>query len=263
MDAYTSFAAVYDLFMDNIPYEEWCAYLTSLLKERGVGDGLVLDLGCGTGSLTELLAAEGYDMIGVDNAADMLEMAAEKKLASGRDILYLLQDMRELELYGTVTAVVSICDSINYILDYGDLVQVFSLVNNYLDPGGVFIFDLNTEYKYREILGESTIAENREEGSFIWENYFDEETGINESDLTLFIPGENKQDSLFQRFEETHYQRAYSVEEIKKALEEAGLAFETCYDAFTREPPRQDSERIYVIAREKGKKQLKFVRNTT
>lgn len=254
MDAYTSFAAVYDLFMDNIPYEEWCAYLTTLLKERGVGNGLVLDLGCGTGSLTELLAAEGYDMIGVDNAADMLEIAVEKKLASGRDILYLLQDMRELELYGTVAAAVSICDSINYILDYRELVRVFSLVNNYLDPGGIFIFDLNTKYKYQKILGESTIAENREEGSFIWENYFDKKTGINEYDLTLFIQTENKQDSLFRRFEETHYQRAYSIEEIERALKEAGLVFEACYDAFTREPPKPDSERIYIIAREQGKK---------
>ncbi len=254
MDAYTSFAAVYDLFMDNIPYEEWCAYLTTLLKERGVENGLVLDLGCGTGSLTELLAAEGYDMIGVDNAPDMLEIAMEKRIANGRDILYLLQDMREFELYGTVAAVVSICDSINYILDYEDLVRVFSLVNNYLDPGGVFIFDLNTEYKYRELLGESTIAENREEGSFIWENYFDEETRINEYDLTLFIRKENKPESLFQKFEETHYQRAYSLEEIKKALKEAGLVFEACYDAFTKEPPKQDSERIYIIAREQGKK---------
>lgn len=254
MDAYTSFAEVYDLFMDNIPYEEWCVYLTGLLKERGVQDGLVLDLGCGTGNLTELLAAEGYDMIGVDNAADMLEIAVEKKLASGRDILYLLQDMRELELYGTVAAAVSICDSINYILDYRELVRVFSLVNNYLDPGGIFIFDLNTKYKYQKILGESTIAENREEGSFIWENYFDKETGINEYDLTLFIQTENKRDSLFRRFEETHYQRAYSVEEIEKALKEAGLVFEACYDAFTREPPKPDSERIYIIAREQGKK---------
>ena len=116
MDAYTGFAEVYDLFMDNIPYEEWCGYVTGLLRERGIEDGLVLDLGCGTGTLTELLAQKGYDMIGVDNAEDMLEIALEKKLKSGSDILYLLQDMREFELYGTVAAVVCICDSINYIL---------------------------------------------------------------------------------------------------------------------------------------------------
>ena len=146
MQAYTGFAAVYDTFMDNIPYEEWCEYLTGLLKEQGVTEGVLLDLGCGTGSLTELLADAGYDMIGVDNSEEMLELALEKKEQSGKDILYLCQDMREFELYGTVAAVVSICDCMNYILEPEDLTEVFRLVNNYLDPGGVFIFDMNTEY---------------------------------------------------------------------------------------------------------------------
>ncbi|MCD7906183.1 MAG: class I SAM-dependent methyltransferase, partial [Clostridium sp.] len=187
MEAYTSFAEVYDLFQDNVPYKEWCEYLAGLLTEYGVRDGLVLDLGCGTGSLTELLAGRGYDMIGVDNSSEMLEIAMGKRDRSGQGILYLLQDMREFELYGTVAAVVSICDSMNYILEYGDLVQVFKLVNNYLDPGGVFIFDLNTPYKYRELLADNTFAEEREESSFIWENFYDQDEGINEYDLTLFI----------------------------------------------------------------------------
>ena len=158
MSSYESFARVYDLFMDNIPYEQWCEYLTELLKEYGATDGLVLELGCGTGNMTRLLADKGYDMIGVDNAPDMLEIAMEKKETEGQDILYLLQDMREFELYGTVKAAVSLCDSMNYILEEEELLQVFRLVNNYLDPGGMFIFDLNTEYKYREILGEQTIC---------------------------------------------------------------------------------------------------------
>lgn len=153
MSSYENFARVYDLFMDNIPYEEWCGYLTGLLQEYGVTEGLVLELGCGTGNMTRLLANRGYDMIGVDNAPDMLEIAMEKRQAEGQDILYLFQDMREFELYGTVKAVVSLCDSMNYILEEEELLQVFRLVNNYLDPGGVFIFDLNTAYKYREVLG--------------------------------------------------------------------------------------------------------------
>lgn len=250
MDAYTGFAAVYDMFMDNIPYGEWCEYLTDILKDYGVEDGLVLDLGCGTGKLTRLLAGKGYDMIGVDLSEEMLEIAMEHQAEEGGEILYLLQDMREFELYGTVAAVVSICDSMNYLMEYDDLVQVFSLVNNYLDPGGVFVFDLNTPYKYREILGEQTIAENREEGSFIWENYFDEEDGVNEYDLTLFI---REGDGRFQKFEETHFQRSYPLGEVQEALLEAGMDFVTAYDAFTKEPPKEDSERIYIVAREKGK----------
>lgn len=250
MDAYTGFAAVYDMFMDNIPYGEWCTYLEGILKEYGVEDGLVLDLGCGTGKLTRLLAMDGYDMIGVDISEDMLEIAMEHQAEEGGEILYLLQDMREFELYGTVRAVVSICDSMNYLMEYEDLVQVFSLVNNYLDPKGIFVFDLNTPYKYQEILGEQTIAENREEGSFIWENYYDEEEAVNEYDLTLFI---REDDGRFRKYEETHYQRAYSLKTIKKALEEAGMVFVEAYDAFTKEPPKADSERIYVVARESGK----------
>ncbi|WP_294148438.1 class I SAM-dependent methyltransferase [uncultured Clostridium sp.] len=250
MDAYTGFASVYDMFMDNIPYEEWCGYLTSLLREYGAGEGILLDLGCGTGSLTELLAKQGYDMIGVDFSEDMLQIAMEKRVQSGLPILYLQQDMREFELYGTVCAVVSICDSMNYILEYEDLVQVFRLVNNYLDPRGVFIFDLNTEYKYREILGQSTIAEDREESSFIWDNDYDEEERINEYDLTLFIREEGE---LYRKYQETHFQRAYSLEEVKAAIEEAGMEFVTAYDAFTREMPKETSERIYVVAREQGK----------
>lgn len=250
MDAYSSFASVYDTFMDDIPYREWCNYLTGLLKEYGVEDGLVLELGCGTGSGTQLLSNAGYDMIGIDNSMDMLQIAMEKRGETGSDILYLLQDMREFELYGTVRAVVSICDSMNYLTDYQDLVAVLRLVNNYLDPGGVFLFDLNTVYKYEMVLGDSTIAENRPECSFIWDNSYDPETGINEYDLALFL---SEGEGLYRKYQETHYQRAYSIETVKQAIREAGMEFAAVYDAFTRNPPKEHSQRIYVAAREQGK----------
>lgn len=251
MEAYTSFAAVYDTFMDNVPYEEWGAYLHSLLKEHEIRDGMVLDLGCGTGTMTEYLAEQGYDMIGVDNSEDMLEIALEKKLKSGHDILYLCQDMREFELYGTVRAIVSVCDSVNYITEPEELRQVFHWADNYLDPDGVFIFDFNTEYKYREILGDRTIAESREECSFIWDNYYYEEEKINEYELSLFVRDEELSEEgqdVYQRYQETHFQRGYTLEEMKLLLEEAGMRFLAAYDAFTREVPRADSERIYIIA---------------
>lgn len=251
MEAYSSFARVYDLFMDNVPYEEWAEYIRSILKEYDICDGLLLDLGCGTGKMTRLLAKAGYDMIGVDNSADMLEIAREEEYENADRILYLLQDMRSFELYGTVRAIVSICDSVNYILEEDDLREVFRLVNNYLDPAGIFVFDMNTVYKYREMLGETTISENRAEGSFIWDNYYDEESSINEYDLTLFI---REDGDLYRKYEETHYQRAYELDTVKRLLTEAGMEFVTAYDAFTREPIKEDSERIYIIAREKGKK---------
>ena len=142
MEAYTDFADVYDTFMDETPYEEWCRFLVQTMEEYEVPKGLVLDLGCGTGTLTEMLSKEGYDMIGVDNSEQMLAIAMEKREASGENILYLLQDMREFELYGTVEAVISVCDSLNYLLEEEDLVQTFKLVNNYLDPKGIFTLSL-------------------------------------------------------------------------------------------------------------------------
>lgn len=252
MEAYTSFAEVYDQFMDNVPYREWADFLQEILREEGINDGLVLDLGCGTGSMTEELAGRGYDMIGVDNSEDMLEIAMEKRQESGHDILYLLQDMQEFELYGTVRAVVSVCDSVNYVTEKEELEQVFRLVNNYLDPGGIFVFDFNTEYKYREVLGDRTIAENREDSSFIWDNYYYEEEHMNEYELTLFIQ-EADQKELYHKYQETHFQRAYTLEEIRELLEKSGLRFVAAHEDYTKKAPGKGSERICVVAREQGK----------
>ena len=244
MDAYTSFAQVYDLFMDNVPYDAWGEYLDKLFKEYGIEDGLLLDLGCGTGKLTRIMAEKGYDMIGVDYSYEMLDIA---KSESEESILYLLQDMREFELYGTVKGIYSACDCMNYILEEDELRSVFELVNNYLDPGGIFVFDMNTPFKYRELLSDNTIAENREEGSFIWENYYDEDEQINEYDLTLYI---REEDGRFQRFEETHFQRCYELSTIRALLEEAGLEFVAMYDAYTKNPVSEESEKVLFVARE-------------
>ena len=249
-EAYNSFAWVYDTFMDNIPYDQWTEYLTGLLREYGISEGLLLDMGCGTGNVTERLAACGYDMIGIDNSEEMLMEARNKVAESGADILYLLQDMRSFELYGTVAAVVSICDSMNYILEKSDLKEVFRLVNNYLDPGGIFIFDFNTPYKYQYIMGDQVIAENRDECSFIWENGFDEDAQVNIYDLTIFIQEEG---DLFRRYQETHYQKAWSANDFIQAAEQAGMKVLAVYDAFTHDAPRADSERLYMIVQEQGK----------
>lgn len=264
MEAYTDFAMVYDTFMDETPYEQWCEFLMELFRKygaqkddtrqenRAVMDNLrqerntVLDLGCGTGTLTELLARRGYDMIGVDLSEEMLRIAVDKRERSGLDILYLCQDMRELELYGTVGAVVSVCDSVNYLLEEDDVVQTFRLVNNYLYPEGLFIFDFNTIYKYAEIIGDTTIAENREECSFIWENTYYEEERINEYDLTIFVREEGDR---YRRFQETHLQRGYSLKEMRGMVEAAGLLFVDAIDADTHREVTQESERIYIVAR--------------
>ena len=246
MDAYTGFAEVYDLFMDQVPYEKWSGRIIQILSTYGIRDGLVLDLGCGTGSMTELLAGAGYDMIGVDASEEMLELAYEKRAESGHDLLYLLQDMREFELYGTVRAIVSVCDSLNYITEEEELLHVFRLVRNYLDPDGVFFFDMNTIYKYSEMLGETTIAENREEGSFIWENYYDPEEQLNQYDLTLYIRDE---DDRYTRFEETHIQKAYALERVLELLQQAGMKAEQIFDSDTGKEVTDTTGKFCIAAR--------------
>ena len=155
--------------------------------------------------------------------------------------------MREFELYGTVRAVVSVCDSKNYITGEEDLKTVFSLVNNYLDPGGIFLFDLKTVFYFREVMGDCVLADNREEASYIWENYYYEDEQMNEYDLTLFLQEEN---GLYRKQEESHLQRAYEPDTIRRLLKEAGLKFERAFDADTGGEMRADSERIYIVARE-------------
>ena len=264
MDSYQDFAYVYDEFMDETPYEMWCKRIQSLIEKYGVskpvrnsGDvlesekNLVVDLGCGTGTLTEMLYEKGYDMVGVDNSDSMLSVAMEKKQLSGSEILYLLQDMRELELYSTVGTVVSVCDSINYILEEEELLEVFKLVNNYLYPGGIFVFDFNTDYKYGQVIGDTTIAENRNDCSFIWENYYDEESAINEYEVTIFV---KEEDDLFRKFTETHFQKGYTAKKIAKLIERAGMELVVMKDADTDGDITDESERIYVVAKEVKKK---------
>ena len=295
--SYSAFAYVYDELMDNVPYDAWAEYLIGLLKENGVSEGLVCELGCGTGQMTRRLSAAGYDMIGIDLSEEMLDVAREQEYGACEgdfyeeefdgsapdtkdafdgepgpeeiladepeedadiaepSILYLQQDMREFELYGTVSAVVSICDSMNYMTSDEDLLQVFRLVNNYLDKDGVFIFDMNTEYKYKELMGDTTIAENREDVSFIWENLYDEEKRLNEYCLTLFAKAETEDEdedgpALYEKYEEVHLQRAYPLAEVKRLLAEAGMTFVAAYDVLTHEAPGQECERMYIVARE-------------
>ena len=250
MEAYTGFAEVYDQFMNNVPYERWAEYLRGLFLEYGVRNGLMLELGCGTGTMTEQMAEYGYDMIGVDSSEDMLAEAQEKRMESGHEILYLQQDMREFELYGTVAGVFSVCDSLNYLLEKEDLVTVFRLVNNYLDPKGIFIFDFNTAAEYRNPLRKAPIIETDEDDTMIWENFFDEKSGINEHRVLFFLKGE---DDRYDKVEEYHEQMAYSLADMKEALAEAGMEFVAAYAAETRNAPTETTPRIYVIARENGK----------
>lgn len=269
MEAYRDFAGVYDIFMDNAPYEEWADFAADIIEKYGISRpvkgtekaellngetallterNLVVELGCGTGSLTERLSRKGYDMIGIDSSPEMLGIALEKSKKSGSEILYLCQDMREIDLYSTAGTFLSVCDSINYLLEDGDILDTFRLVNKFLYPGGIFFFDFNTVYKYETVIGDTTIAENRDECSFIWENYYHEKEHINEYDLTVFVR-EEKERELFGRFCETHYQRGYTLGEMSDFVKESGMKLLAALDADTHGEPDEHSERIYMICR--------------
>lgn len=258
---YESFAYVYDLFMENIPYDKWAESIYSILERNGIVDGLLLDMGCGTGVMTRLLKAKGFDMIGIDASEDMLMVAreleydalAEEELAEDADIeavsaqtLYLCQDMRELQLYGTVRATVSTCNCMNYLLTVEDLTSVFSLIGNYLDAGGLFIWDMNTPYMYENI--PDSVSENRETAAFIWNNEYDESTHLNTYELNLFIQEEDSE--LFARETEIHVQRAFTLEEVKIALTAGGLELVSVVDLDTGLDITEETMRWQFVARE-------------
>ena len=244
--AYTGFAEVYDRFMENVPYDDWEAWIASQLEASGYAGQLVLELGCGTGIMTERLAARGYDMIGADLSIEMLEEAQEKSACAGQNILWIHQDMRELELFGTVDAIVCTCDSLNYITDLQDLEQVFQRVAMFLEPGGTFLFDINTPYKYEYVLADHTYADTYEDAAFIWQNEYDPETRENEYQVTFFVEDEKDR---YTRYEELHIQKAYSFEEIRACFTKAGFTEEGFYGELSLKAPDATAERVHFIIR--------------
>lgn len=247
---YEGFARVYDDMMEDIPYDEWFDAVKTYLSDHGVTGGTMCELGCGTGAMTERFAVAGYSVLGVDLSEDMLTVAQEKKQESGLDIMYIHQDMRELQLAEPVDVMVSLCDSMNYLLQEEELSEVFRRVYQFLKPGGYLIFDLKTIYCYRNIIGSQTWAESGRDLSYIWENYFYEDEAINEYTLTIFC---RRPDSgLYERLEEIHYQRAYPADVVQGLLEDSGLVLVDCLDASMKAPPAEDSERIYMIAMRRG-----------
>jgi len=241
MAMYGGFAAVYDMFVCP-PYDEWAVYVREIWRRFGKEPALVLDLACGTGNMSSRFAAMGYETIGVDCAAEMLAAAARKN----PEILYVCQDMRELDLYGTADAACCLCDGMNYLESAEELMQVLCRLRNFLNPGGVFVFDMNTEYYFAEVLGSNVFAESNDEAAYIWENEYDPDTRVNEYAVTFFAKEAN---GLFRRFEELHCETAFAEAEVRNAAAAAG--FEVCavYDDMQFVPSHEASERVYYILR--------------
>jgi len=241
--SYGGFAYIYDLLMANVPYEAWVDFIDEIIQKhikKSREECLVLDLACGTGNITLPLSDMGYDMIGVDISNDMLSQAYAKNL--GKPILFLAQDMRHLDLFGTIDAAVCACDGLNYLLEAEELATVFKRVKLFLNPDGVFIFDLNTRFKFMEQLGSKSFESQVNGASYEWDNHYDDISMINTYHV-LFTP------QIGEPFEEIHQQRAYSNEVVCELLQMAGFNNVTIHDGYSGEAFKEDSERAVFIAR--------------
>ncbi len=246
------FASAYDDLMSEIPYELYRDRIVKILRGAGIDDGLVAELGCGTGRMTRLLAASGYDCIGIDRSEEMLAEAMGQPQEEGQlPILWLHQDMRAFELYGTVRAFVSVADTMNYLTDPEDLYRTLKLVNNYLDPEGLFVFDLKTTHFFRDCLGNRTFFMENDDTAVVWDNAWYERDRINSYELHLF---HDRGDGLYERDFELHEQRAYPRKQIAQIAERAGMVYVGAIDADTGDEWNPDTRRGLVILREKGKR---------
>lgn len=238
-ESYGRFAQFYDKLTFDVPYEEYADFIELQIKKNNVKPELIFDLACGTGTLASVLSKRGYDVIAADYSEEMLGCAIEKY---GNDkILFLNQPMQEFELYGTVDVIVCALDSLNYLTEDGDLEKVFALCHNYLNDDGIMIFDVNSEYKFNNILADNVYTYEIDDIFYVWENYYDKSEKLCDFYLTFFL--QNK-DGLYERVDEHHVERCYTETEIKDALLESGFEISDTFDGYTKEAAKENSERI-------------------
>ena len=242
MKAYSVFAHIYDKMMDNIPYEEWKDYLLRMMYLYRVSPSAsIAELGCGTGTMTGLLVEEGLDVMGLDISSDMLAEARKKY----PDISFLEADMCDFKLPEKKDVIVSICDSINYVLTTEDLVKTFSSVRENLNEGGIFIFDLKTKFFFENALDGRTYRDRGSGFRYTWKNHFDASSNIHSYLLDIKVKDGGKWVST----QEVHRQRAFAAREIIEAAKLSGFEKGGAYDAFTFDKPKKRSDRIYIVLR--------------
>ncbi|MBE6765180.1 MAG: methyltransferase domain-containing protein [Ruminococcaceae bacterium] len=243
MMSYETFSAWYDPLTDNVDYDSCAARIDTLLKKHKPDCRLIVDLACGTGSLSVRLSKLGYDVIGVDRSAEMLSVAMSKGDPS---ILWLCQSMQELDLYGTIDAVVCTLDSVNHITDEKELEKAFAKVALFLEPDGVFIFDANTVYKHRDVLASNVFVFDTDDVYCVWQN----ETQDSTTQITLDFF--EQEDGVYYRSSESFRERAYSDEELEKMLSNCGMEIVEKFDGYTELPPTETSERtVYIVKKQK------------
>ena len=243
--SYSSFASVYDELTFNVDYEKRAEYIMSILKDNGIEDGLLLDLACGTGSLSVEFAQKGFEVIATDSSADMLMEAQNKAFSEGVNIMFLCQKMQETDLYGTVRAIVCSLDSINHLENIEEVRKTFSVLKNFIDDGGIMIFDVNTLYKHREVLGNNTFIYDEKNVYCVWQNRLLPDNKTVSINLDFFV----KNGNTYERFNENFKETAFSDEEITSAVENSGFKVVKRYSDLSCSTPKEDTERVYYVIR--------------
>lgn len=247
MTGYSTFARYYDSLTANIDYKKRAGYFHEIIKRYKNTEGtILLDLACGTGSISEEMAKIGYDVIGVDYSDEMLGIALDKKFDSGLNIQYLCQDMRKLDLYGSMDITICALDSINHLNSLADVKKVFKNVALFSEPQGLFIFDINTLYKHRNILANNTFTYETDNVFCVWENTLVEDTDEVKMNLEFFELEEN---GLYSRTSDSFSEKAYSEESIEELLRECGFELLAKFGDDSFFPPACNSQRIVYAAR--------------
>ena len=250
MASYGDFAYYYDMLTENVDYDKRCEYICGLLAENHISEGILLDLACGTGTMSLMFADKGYDVVGVDGSQEMLTQAQEKKMESGADVIFLCQRMEELDLFGTINAAVSTLDSINHVTDEDTVKEIFRRVSLFMEDKGIFLFDVNTPYKHREILGDNTFIYDLDEVYCVWQNSTDENL-VTTISLDLFEKDEEDEETYY-RYSEEFSERAYDLDDIRKWLEDCKFEVVAVYEEMTKESVKADTQRAVFVARKIG-----------
>ena len=247
MNSYTKFAHLYDGLMNqDVNYDHWADYIENIFDFYGVNPEIVCDLACGTGNVTIPLALRGYDMIGVDRSFDMLSIARDKARKAGADIMFLEQNLSELDLYGSCGAFLCMIDGFNYILNPNTLYKIAKRVKScFLDTDGIFMFDISSKYKLENYIGNNTFIHDGDDVFYTWENKYYKNTNMSDMYLNFFV----KSKDSYKRFGERHLQHAYSEAEIKKIFLSAGFTSVDSYSPLTFLPPEKDDMRIVFVAK--------------
>ncbi len=245
--SYGIFSSTYDILTENVHYEKIAKKICSLLRENGVDGGLLLDLGCGTGTLSFLLEKEGFDIIGVDASEDMLMVANEKKYDEDSSALFLCQKAEELDLFGTIDCAVSSLDTINHIDTIENVKKSLEKISLFMNMGGIFIFDMNTPYKHKSVLGNNTFIYDMDEVYCAWQNTYNGNTKVTNIDLDFFI--KNEDDECYERYSESFCEYAYSIDKIKEILDKSGFKILGMYDDYSDEAVTDTTERITFIVK--------------